>query len=644
MSQNIDDAINKLNATKQQVSKSREKAKDSLDYSNDLKSQTQMYEIYDQNMAGFMDNFSKVSDQRSKTIANYQNTLKDGGAYLGKNTFFSKVGSKGYITAEGVYKPYDEDGTVIATTSGSNGCPSSSEVITHETGIVYPFSTGTSSSDTGNLSFNVGTPMVKSQSCGNEGKNVFVDRLQDNPSSSFLGAYYDNIENPTISFIDNGKDSFTFDSCKKAAANYGYKYFSLQGVDPTNKNIQSVKCGLTNNVRSAERLGLVGPTSCRTEYDGKTYGGSKCVSLYKMSDEDKIGCFKNDESNPQLEVLAKNTDYNACKSIAKGQNYQYFALGPNLNDGATCYGSNNLSTATAPGVYASSSTYNDKTYGATGVNAIYSILSKSYPGNLGGTAYIDEDTKRSPYNLSNLSNSKTYSRIANYDTGINKTSLKSIPSTNPQDCATTCSNTNQCFAYTMNNETGTCQLYPASAVSMASSPPPPNQIKNNMDTYLAIPKVSNSSTCKKDVLPIDSVRFENYVPSGQSMTSSTLCGLGKRIRSQNQQISGIEKQMDGMFLNIGSMLNKVENYYENFTTFHDSVSESSATISGSLTALQESSVESTNKKNILVNDEMVNVSDIDVVQKNSMFIVWCIVATLFVLLAFGLLYKTLSTD
>jgi hypothetical protein len=196
----------------------------------------------------------------------------------------------------------------------------------------------------------------------------------------------------------------------------------------------------------------------------------------------------------------------------------------------------------------------------------------------------------------------------------------------------------------MNNETGTCQLYPASAVSMASSPPPPNQIKNNMDTYLAIPKVLNHSTCKKDVLPIDSVRFENYVPSGQSMTSSTLCGLGKRIRSQNQQISGIEKQMDGMFLNIGSMLNKVENYYENFTTFHDSVSESSATISGSLTALQESSVETTNKKNILVNDEMVNVSDIDVVQKNSMFIVWCIVATLFVLLAFGLLYKTLSTD
>lgn len=644
MSQNIDDAINKLNSTNQQVSRSRDKAKDSLDYSNQLKAGTGMYEMYDRSMAGYMDNYSKVSDDRSKTIANYENTLKDGGAYLGKNTYFSKVGSKGYITAEGIYKPYDADGTVIATTSGSNGCPSSSEVITHDTGIIYPFSKGTSSSDTGNLSFNVGTPMAKNQSCGNEGKNVFVDKLQDNPTTNFLGVYYDNLETPLISFIDNGSESYTFNSCKNAAANYGYKYFSLQGVDPTNKNVQSVKCGLTNNAHYAEQYGLADKSPCEIQNDGNTYGGLNCISIYQTSDEDNIGCFKNNTANPQMAVLMQNTTYATCKDTAAGQGYAYFALGPKMDDGATCYASNSLSDATQPGLYPSSAVYGGNTYGASGINAIYKITSDSYNDNFGKTAYIDEDTKKSPYNLSNLSNSNTYSRIANYDTGINKTSLQSISNSNPQDCATQCTNNSQCFAYTMNNNNGTCNLYPASAIPMSDSPPSTSDIKNNIDTYLSIPNVSNNSTCKKDVIPIDSVRFENYVPSGQTMSSSTLCGLGKRINSQNQQISGIENKMNSMFLNIGNMLSKVENYYENFSTFHDSVSDSSETISGSLTTLKQMSLESTNNKNVLVNDEMVNVSDIDVVQKNSMFIVWCIVATLFVILAFGLLYKTLSVS
>ena len=565
MSQNIDDAISQLNEKKNQLSASKRKTQDTLDYSNALQSETSMYQQFDENISGYMDNYQTVSNNRNQTITNYESTLINGGAYLGTNTQFPTVNATGYITEEGVFKPYDNGGTVIATTSGLNGCPSASNIQVHETGVIYPYSKGTTSTNTGNLAFTVGSPMYANQSCGNEGKSVFVDKLQDNPTVNFLGVYYDNLETPLVSFIDNGNESYTFDSCKSAAVNYGYQYFSLQGVDPTNKNIQSVKCGLTNNVNSAEQYGLANTSPCQPQSDGYNYGGANCISIYQTSDEDNIGCFKNNTSNPQMSVILQNTNYSTCKSTAAGQNYAFFALGPDMDSGATCYASNSLSDATEPGLYPSSAAYNGNTYGASGINAIYKVTSPSYPNQFGQTAYINENTKSLPYDSSNLTNSSNYSKVTNYDTGINQTSLQTIPNTNPQDCATQCTNNSQCFAYTIDNSSETCNLYPSSAVSMSSGPPSQSDIRNNVDTYLSIPTVNNNSSCKKDVIPIDSVRFENYVPLGQTMTPNTLCGLAKLINTQNTQINNIETNMNSLFSTIGGMLTQVDNYYENFS-------------------------------------------------------------------------------
>jgi hypothetical protein len=644
MSQNIDNAITRLNYTKGRLSNSIANTQTTLDYSDTLRNEIEMAQQFDNNMSGYMDSYSLASDTRNQTIIDYQNTLQYGGAYLGTNTEFPTVNATGYITELGVFKPYDSEGTVLESTSGLNGCPSSSNIVSNETGVIYPYSQGTTSTNTGNLSFTVGSPMSLNQSCGNEGKSVFVDKLQDNPTVNFLGLYYDNLETPLISFIDNGNESYTFNSCKNAAANYGYTYFSLQGVDPTNSNIQSVKCGLTNDVNNAESSGLADTSPCQPQSDGNTYGGVNCISIYQTSDQDNIGCFKNNESNPQMSVIMENTNYNTCLNTASGQNYAYFALGPNTDNGATCYASNSLSDSTEPGLYPSSAVYRGNTYGASGVNAIYKITSPSYPNQFGQTAYINEDTKSLPYQLNDLTNSNNYSKITNYDTGINQTSLQTIPNSNPQDCATQCSNNSQCFAYTMDNNAQTCNLYPSSAVFMSDTPPSTSDIRNNVDTYLSIPTVNNHSSCNKDVIPIDSVRFQNYVPLGQTMTPNTFCGLQKKINWQNNQVNAFETNMDSMFTSIGNMLNTVDNYYENFSTFEETTSSNAETISSAVSILKSMSFDATNDRNLLISDEMVNVSNIQVVQKNSMLMVWCIVATLFILLAFVLIYKTMSSS
>jgi hypothetical protein len=81
----------------------------------------------------------------------------------------------GYVTAQGMYKSYSRD--TWNGTMGQNGCPS-----------VQKRGVGVNEYSSSLLS---GQPMIKGQSCGNEGKNVYVSRLITNPGSSYIGCYND---------------------------------------------------------------------------------------------------------------------------------------------------------------------------------------------------------------------------------------------------------------------------------------------------------------------------------------------------------------------------------------------------------------------------------------------------------------------
>ena len=90
------------------------------------------------------------------------------------NRGFSNFG--GYVTEQGLYKPYNTPNSYRLTV-GKNGCPNdnSSRVGINE------FSS----------SLLQGASMKLGQSCGNEGKNVYVSKLASNPVSSYVGCYND---------------------------------------------------------------------------------------------------------------------------------------------------------------------------------------------------------------------------------------------------------------------------------------------------------------------------------------------------------------------------------------------------------------------------------------------------------------------
>ena len=52
-----------------------------------------------------------------------------------------------------------------------------------------------------------GTPIKMGQTLGNEGTNVYVDRLITNSSATYEGCFADNTSNPTMTFLHGGKPS-----------------------------------------------------------------------------------------------------------------------------------------------------------------------------------------------------------------------------------------------------------------------------------------------------------------------------------------------------------------------------------------------------------------------------------------------------
>jgi hypothetical protein len=141
--------------------------------------------------------YNTLVAQFTTMSSNYVKRTSASNPYLGKNIRFSN-GYIFYVTNQGVAKFYP-DGNVYSSVNGINGCPASGYV-----DIDIPWNDsyrnqGTLIPTTPELL--VGTPMVAGQSCGNEGRNVYVNALTANVSTSYVGCYNDNITSPLMTFI-----------------------------------------------------------------------------------------------------------------------------------------------------------------------------------------------------------------------------------------------------------------------------------------------------------------------------------------------------------------------------------------------------------------------------------------------------------
>ena len=152
----------------------------------------------------------------------------------------------GYVTDKGVFKNYADQATFDASV-GKNGCPIN---------VIK----GVKNDEYSSLIQN-GTDMKRGQSCGNEGKNVYVSRILTDPATTYQGCFYDPSNNPLTVMSD-----YSFDDCKTYAIENGYKYFGIRGAPNENGK---AGCMVTNddvsNYESASKI--VTPTQLWSSSD-----------------------------------------------------------------------------------------------------------------------------------------------------------------------------------------------------------------------------------------------------------------------------------------------------------------------------------------------------------------------------------------
>ena len=139
-------------------------------------------EQYNEATVKFQDLSAKVN-----TSANNYVDRVNGNPYLGQNIHFTN-GTICYVTQQGIAKPYT-DWNLYLETAGRNGCPPNKV-----TNVSMPFPGGAPGTHIPELNLVIGTIMTRGQSCGNEGKNVYVNAPLDDFSSnsdSYMGCFSD---------------------------------------------------------------------------------------------------------------------------------------------------------------------------------------------------------------------------------------------------------------------------------------------------------------------------------------------------------------------------------------------------------------------------------------------------------------------
>lgn len=224
------DILNNLNLNKNGLTEQSQK----IIKENDYKSQQQIIENLRKDYQNSLDEYNKLASELSGSASDFINRTNNNNPYLNKIIKFN-TGQVCYVTNQGVVKyipsPEIWDSLKIPKNFIQLNIPWMDNYL--NPGNQIPT----------NPPLISGTPIIKNQSLGNEGLNVYVSEfLSDNLKPSYLGCFNDDPNNNNIQWIGEKPNAdkignYDYNECRQYAITSGYQYFALQNG----------YCGLSNN-------------------------------------------------------------------------------------------------------------------------------------------------------------------------------------------------------------------------------------------------------------------------------------------------------------------------------------------------------------------------------------------------------------
>ena len=474
------------------------------------------------------------------------------------------------------------------------------------------------------------------------GASVYATPSPQN--TTYVGCYGDT---PNRAMQNTSNNQWLpFSQCQQLAESGGFTYFATQASGNGNG-----WCAASNDLSQSTQYGVA--NNC-TQNDGTWMGGSWSNAIYSLNNNGNFCLILLDSGNMIIQRGTSPSDNQGIvwqtNTTANQPNPQYAAAngtyGKNwINQGSTLaigdfIGSpngyialmmrqdGNLVLYTFSTVSNCQKMNDGNTGGGAGANAIYNIGQVGVSSNMGKLAYIDQNSELHPYPSTNVKFTNSYTQFTNTDddssTGNNIPGA-SYGNATVEQCQTTCNNMSNCGGFTFSNNTcypKTTQIYPNGKKN-------PNvgvdlYVRNTMPLSppLGVTTQTNNT---------DSITYNNYVNGG---ALSSEYGLSAATSAQKQQLQQLQNTMNSLTDQISDLTTK---FGEGSQTAASQMSKNVLGVGEYLNNLTEN-----NKKIKHYNTSIDNIlqdSDIVVLQKNYDYLFWSILAAGSVLVAMNFVKK-----
>lgn len=514
------------------------------------------------------------------------------------------------------------------------------------------------SSNTGGQTGNSATLSVTGalQVINSSGQAVYSTPSNNANPSNYLGCYGDGKNRAMSVAYSGGSQKFNNSQCQQAAQQSGYQYYGLQN-STSGTNAQ---CFLSNNLSQTMSYGAA--TNCTQISNGSWSGGGWSNAVYNTnSPQSNYFLILQNDGNM---CIYRGTGPNNNQGFiwATGTNGKTQTANPNAAASLGKYGQNWIASGStlAPGDFVGSSNgnlqlvmqsdgnlvlytfqmetncqkmSNGNMGGGVGANASYNIGMKSVNSNMGKLAYIDGDSNLNVYPTSNKKYNNTYKTIIqNSNTQGNDIQGGAFNNATVETCQTACNNNNSCAGFVFNTNGNIC--YPKTN----SMYPFGGQINSDNNSTIYIRDLQPSSPpigVSQNTISTDTITYKNYKTGGGIDKSY---GLSKATSVQKQQIQQLQTKIN---LLSNAISGTTTNFQEGTISAEKQSNKNDIGIENYLGDIQQTNndIVSVSNQNSGSIQNILNDSDIVVLQKNYKYLLWSILAAGTVLVSMNVVKK-----
>uniref|UniRef100_A0A6C0DTD3 Apple domain-containing protein n=1 Tax=viral metagenome TaxID=1070528 RepID=A0A6C0DTD3_9ZZZZ len=482
------------------------------------------------------------------------------------------------------------------------------------------------------------------------GTSIFATPNSNSNPSNYLGCYGDG-PNRAMPLYNGGSQQYSYAQCQAIAQQTKSAYFGLQN----SSSGTNAQCALSNNLGQTMGYGKAG--NCTRIGDGTYSGGGWSNAVYNNSqptsnyflilqDDGNLCIYRGSGPNDNQGYIwcamtngkqqKPNPQYTASKG-KYGRNYitsgATLAVGDFVgsNDGSTyliMQGDGNLVLYTSENTLNCNFMADNNIGGGVGANALYDLGKTGFPSNVGKIGFVDDDGNLSEYPSSMKGMSTSYIKFPNSDSPGND--LGGITNSTKTNCETKCNSMDNCAGYVFDNRNNVCYPKNKNMYPVGSKNP-----LNNVDLYIRQPSITTFPGSSKTTSYVDSIRWQNYKNTGKPVSSTTFGTSGIVNSAQRQALDQLTGRLN---LLASQITEKTNSLLSKNIKVNDQLSSNKTNFTNSATDFN--AITSMDQSGQLHNiNEIVKDSDIVVLQENSRYLVWSILAVGVVSLSLNILKK-----